>query len=101
MTSVQSQRLSENWRDWDSQKKKILLSRLRQIPTPSSIELRLNLRSPHSKQIGFIESTAKRKVIRAGRRGGKTVGIAIYAIKCFAKRSEERRVGKECRSRWS
>lgn len=44
-----------------------------------------NLRdySNHPKQGAFIDSTAKRKVIRAGRRGGKTVGIAIYAVKRF------------------
>lgn len=35
---------------------------------------------PHVGQVGFINSTAKRKVIRAGRRGGKTTGIAIYAV---------------------
>lgn len=40
-------------------------------------------REPHDKQRAFIESTAKRKVIRAGRRGGKTVGIAIAAIEAF------------------
>jgi hypothetical protein len=38
---------------------------------------------PHPKQEEFINSPAKRKVIRAGRRGGKTVGIAIYAVKKF------------------
>jgi hypothetical protein len=30
-----------------------------------------------------MESTAKRKVIRAGRRGGKTTGIASYAVQKF------------------
>ena len=50
------------------------------------IDLTLNLRdySNHPKQGAFIESTAKRKVIRAGRRGGKTVGVAILAVKAFA-----------------
>ena len=38
---------------------------------------------PHLKQQAFIDSTAKRKVIRAGRRGGKTVGAAIMAVKSF------------------
>lgn len=38
---------------------------------------------PHAKQMEFIQSPAKRKVIRAGRRGGKTVGIAIYAVQKF------------------
>jgi terminase large subunit-like protein len=46
--------------------------------------LRLHLRTPHPKQQPFIDSTVKRKVIRAGRRGGKTVGIAIDAVKRFA-----------------
>lgn len=40
-------------------------------------------RTPHEKQQLFIDSPAKRKVIRAGRRGGKTVGIAIAAIAAF------------------
>ncbi len=38
---------------------------------------------PHAHQAEFIESTAKRKIIRAGRRSGKTVGVAILAIKAF------------------
>lgn len=46
-------------------------------------EVIVSLRKPHSKQQAFIDSQAKRKVIRAGRRGGKTVGIAIYAVKRF------------------
>ncbi len=40
-------------------------------------------RIPHEKQQLFIDSSAKRKVIRAGRRGGKTVGIAQYAVEEF------------------
>lgn len=38
---------------------------------------------PHPRQREFINSNAKRKVIRAGRRGGKTTGIAIHAIEAF------------------
>lgn len=38
---------------------------------------------PHAKQAEFIHSPAKRKIIRAGRRGGKTVGISIYAVQKF------------------
>ena len=38
---------------------------------------------PHPKQAAFINSQAKRKVIRAGRRGGKTVGIGVYAVQRF------------------
>jgi len=37
----------------------------------------------HGKQQEFIQSKAKRKVIRAGRRGGKTFGIAILAVHSF------------------
>jgi len=42
-------------------------------------------RKPHVPQLEFIESEAKRKVIKAGRRGGKTVGIAILAVRAFNK----------------
>lgn len=38
------------------------------------------LPDPHAEQLRFIESQATRKVIRAGRRGGKTVGAAIMAV---------------------
>jgi len=41
------------------------------------------LRTPHPEQAKFIDSPAKRKVIRAGRRGGKTVGVAIQAVRKF------------------
>lgn len=43
----------------------------------------VNLRNPHPKQIEFIDSPAKRKVIRAGRRSGKTTGVAILAVEQF------------------
>ena len=49
----------------------------------SDTELTVTLRKPHDKQKAFIDSTAKRKIIRAGRRGGKTVGISIPAVKQF------------------
>lgn len=45
--------------------------------------LTVTLKRPHPKQAEFISSTAKRKVIRAGRRGGKTTGISIFAVQCF------------------
>ena len=41
------------------------------------------LRRPHAEQLRFIKSPAKRKVVRAGRRGGKTVGCAIMAVQKF------------------
>lgn len=37
----------------------------------------------YHRQRQFINSPALRKVIRAGRRGGKTVGMAIYAVEKF------------------
>lgn len=43
----------------------------------------VKLPKPHPRQLDFINSKAKRKVIRAGRRGGKTVGTAIYAVERF------------------
>jgi hypothetical protein len=45
--------------------------------------VRARLRSPHAEQARFIASAAKRKVIRAGRRGGKTVGVALIAVEAF------------------
>lgn len=49
----------------------------------------VRLRRPHAEQARFIESPAKRIVIRAGRRGGKTTGVSIRAVKRFL---AERRV---------
>jgi len=46
-------------------------------------DLRVHLHQPHPRQREFIESPAPRKVIRAGRRSGKTTGIAIYAVRQF------------------
>lgn len=48
-----------------------------------SCEYVIRLPKPHEKQAKFIDSTAKRIVVRAGRRGGKTVGVAIRAVKRF------------------
>jgi hypothetical protein len=38
---------------------------------------------PHAKQLTFLRSRAKRKIVRAGRRGGKTEGIAIGNVENF------------------
>lgn len=43
----------------------------------------VRLRKPHPKQQEFLDSPAKRKVIRAGRRGGKTTGTGILAVRAF------------------
>uniref|UniRef100_A0A6M3JR00 Putative terminase n=1 Tax=viral metagenome TaxID=1070528 RepID=A0A6M3JR00_9ZZZZ len=45
--------------------------------------IEVHLPRPHAKQDEFINSPAKRKIIRAGRRSGKTVGISIAAVKWF------------------
>ncbi len=39
--------------------------------------------TPHEKQKEFVETGKKRVMVRAGRRGGKTVGVAIRAAKKF------------------
>jgi hypothetical protein len=46
-------------------------------------EYSVHLPTPHEKQRAFIDSLAKRVVIRAGRRSGKTVGVSIYAVEKF------------------
>ena len=43
----------------------------------------VNLKQPHQKQIDFMDDPAKRKVVRAGRRSGKTTGVAIMAVEQF------------------
>jgi len=43
----------------------------------------VHLPRPHEKQLAFINSAAKRKVIRAGRRSGKTVGMSVCAVEKF------------------
>jgi hypothetical protein len=48
-------------------------------------ELTVHLKKPHPKQVDFIDSTCKRKCVRAGRRGGKTVGVSIYSVERFLK----------------
>jgi len=47
------------------------------------MDYQIYLPTPHPKQNEFIASKAKRKVIRAGRRGGKTVGVSILAMQAF------------------
>jgi len=47
------------------------------------MEVTVTIPRPHAKQREFIDHPAKRKIIRAGRRGGKTVGMAILASEKF------------------
>ena len=51
----------------------------------AAIEYQVRLRSlqGHPKQAAFVASPAKRRIARAGRRGGKTVGAAQIALKWF------------------
>lgn len=51
--------------------------------SPPSNNLTIRLWEPHAQQAAFMDSPAKRKIIRAGRRGGKTTGMAIYAVRKF------------------
>jgi hypothetical protein len=46
-------------------------------------EIAVHLPRPHPKQAAFIDSAAKRRVIVAGRRGGKTTGTSILAARKF------------------
>lgn len=55
----------------------------RSKPIIQVVEYTVHLPTYHTKQAQFIESTLKRKIIRAGRRGGKTTGSAAMAVERF------------------
>lgn len=46
-------------------------------------DLTIRLHKPHAKQLAFKRSKAKRKVIVAGRRGGKTTGVSDLAVEAL------------------
>lgn len=46
-------------------------------------EILIHLPEPHAAQSCFIDSRVKRKVVRSGRRSGKTVGVGILAVEKF------------------
>ena len=46
-------------------------------------DLTIRLHKPHAKQLAFKRSPAKRKVIVAGRRGGKTTGVSDVAVEAM------------------
>ena len=50
-----------------------------------SPRIKVSIPKPHPKQAEFVNCTAKRIVVKAGRRGGKTKGFAIRACKRFLK----------------
>jgi hypothetical protein len=52
---------------------------------PTVAEVVVHLKRPHDEQLRFMRSEAPRRVIRAGRRAGKTCGLAIYAVEEFLK----------------
>lgn len=43
----------------------------------------IRLKKPHEKQAQLVYGTKKRTVVRAGRRSGKTTGLALKAVKRF------------------
>lgn len=43
----------------------------------------VHLKWPHDEQMRFIKSLCPRKIIRAGRRSGKTTGVAILSVEAF------------------
>lgn len=51
--------------------------------TPERVHIRIPDARRHKPQYKFIQSKAKRKIARAGRRGGKTTGVAIIAVEFF------------------
>lgn len=59
------------------------INRLRQRVGQATWQADAHPRTPHPRQAEFIDSPAKRKIIRAGRRGGKTTGIGILAVRRF------------------
>src|SRR5262245_21726056 len=52
---------------------------------PTAPQVTIHLKRPHAEQLRFMRSEAPRRVIRAGRRSGKTTGLAIYAVEEFLK----------------
>lgn len=58
------------------------LQRLGRDTTPYT-EVLVRLPKPHPLQAQFVEQKVARKVVRAGRRGGKTFGVAILACMAF------------------
>jgi hypothetical protein len=52
-------------------------------PAIATRECTVRLKRPHPKQALFMRSTAKRKVVRAGRRSGKTTGFGTFAVEEF------------------
>ena len=57
-----------------------------------------------SDSVAALASEASRLAMQTGGEGGISplvVGLTVFVLAVFVGRSAERRVGKECRSRWS
>jgi hypothetical protein len=52
---------------------------------PMASQVTIHLKRPHAEQLRFMRAEAPRRVIRAGRRSGKTTGLAIFAVEEFLK----------------
>lgn len=76
--------LGPNPEVWPEPFKGIYQAKLRQ--SNRKLVVKLLDTSRHLKQQAFVDSESKRIAIRAGRRGGKTAGVAIRAVKRFLKR---------------
>ena len=50
---------------------------------PARVKPRVKLRRAHPRQREFVKCDAKRIIVKAGRRGGKTVGVAIRHVERF------------------
>lgn len=76
--------LEKHWQELKPEEKPAFLRALKATRSTSvKIEADLPSTENHPKQHAFVYSDAKRNVVRAGRRGGKTVGVAIRAVKRF------------------
>jgi hypothetical protein len=84
LTLPPSLRLQHLWPIQDQIEKAVRRAKSERVEVHvDTLNYKVSTRKPHEQQRAFIESTAKRKVVRAGRRGGKTVGIAILAVTAF------------------
>ena len=64
------------------------------------VDTGMDFKNKSTKEAGLNLAT-RVATFGVGKVAEKTVGIVIKSIPESTKRSEERRVGKECRSRWS
>ena len=49
----------------------------------SASKYTVHLKYPHTEQMRFLKSPCPRRIIRAGRRSGKTTGVAILSVEAF------------------